>query len=511
MKKFLVGLMLMLGIGCGIKPPIKPPQPPPTQAFAVVTYDYNTGAPVEGVAVSCKADELPQTFTGSTNGDGYIAWDSVRTGYQYACSLTKEGYEDNTVRHDVTVEDPTLYATITKLPPSIPEFPPTLVGRLRITNNCFADDTGCVTPVYEHAGDLFSKYTREPEVAISQLNEVASAGYSGIRLWAVLGGDYWAGREVGPGVSVDYWGKVDSFLRELQLRNLRAVWSMGDIGQLRGTRADYMRALAERDGGAIDFLDCGNEAWQTGEPDPNKLSECVGYYRAAGGQAILTLTSPPGEETRELNDYSIGNAQIFDVHGYRGGNFWDKIRHIFSISYEGRPNKRQGIQSEPFGNGRLVSVTQNKDELDGETMALASIMSALSRQTWVHFSGEGVMLDKGLQTESGFFETPKATALLPKDIATFPVLHHSGGTWASIRILVPPNDNIRVDGAQHPDGRVVQLIYGPSGSYRFQVARTVLGKLCNPATAQCDPVNWIAGSFVDMSFIRGRVFIGQIQ
>lgn len=503
MNRFSVLLLAALASACssGGLPPIQPPQPPPTQTFAVVVKDFVTpDLPVEGVQVNCNAPGV----VGLTNADGYIAFEAL-SNQTYDCTLTKEGYDPNAASHFATPEDPTLNTWIRRTPPP---YQPGLQGTLRIADGCFRDDTGCVNPIYAHAGDAFSRYTRDPDYVRSQLDLVAQQGYQGVRIWAVLGGPYWAGREVGPGVTSDYWGHVDRFLSELRSRNLRAVWSMGDIGQLRGTRADYMASLANVNAvhGAIDFLDCGNEAWQTGEPNPDALSECVGFYR---GTALRTLTSPPGEETHELNAYSIGNADLYDVHGSRDGHFWDKLRHMFSIPYEGKPNKAFGIQSEPWGSGGLVSVTANKSEINDEMSALGAVMSAISRQAWVWFSGEGVVLQKGLETEAGFFTNPRALALLPKDLATYERLHHSGASQSDVRTFAVPSDSVRIDGRTASDGRTVQVIYGPPGTYRVPVVRDFRGRICNPETADCVEVALAKGSTFEVSFNRGRIIIGQ--
>jgi hypothetical protein len=515
LKQILVTLALLFSIACasGGHPPIQPPQPSPEQAFAVVVKDFVTPEiPVNGALVQCHNSDKTSMLTGTTNEDGYISW-MAQSFQTYACSVERQGYEQNFASHYVTPSDATLYVPLTPTPPPSPEHPSPIVGRLRIEGNCFRDDTGCLNPIYAHSGDMFSRYVRDPDYVRGQLDKVAAAGYHGLRVWAVLGGPYWAEREVGPGVTPDYWGKLEAFFSDLKTRNLRAVWSMGDIGQLQGTRRSYMEQLAALDAKhqVVDFLDCGNEAWQTGEPSPAKLAECVSYYQNAGGQALLTLTSPPGEEKPELDAFSIPPADLYDVHGYRGGHFWDKIRHIFSIPYEIRPNKREGIQSEPFGNGGLVSVTENKDELNHEAMALGAAMSAMGRQVWVWFSGEGVILQRGLETQQGFDQSPKVVALLPKDLSTFPVLHHSGSTWASIRVLVPPRDDVRIDGAQSPDGRTVQIIYGPPGGYNFRVAHNFTGKMCNPADASCVEVRFVAGDTVNIAFDRGRILIGELR
>ncbi len=515
MKKFLLFVLIpVLLAGCGSGGGGgRPPDPPtrPTQAFAIVVKDFvRPEVPVAGVSVQCE----PEVLRGTTNEDGYVAF-TATSNIVYNCTFEKEGYETGAAAHYLTPDSPELYVPLTAVAPPRPEPTPTpspLVGRLRIEGSCYRDDTGCVNPLYAHSGDMFSRFTRDPDYVRGQLDKVAGAGYHGVRFWTILGGNYWRGREVGPNVTPDYWGQLNAFLDELALRKLRAVFSLGDIGQLGGSRQSYMGGVVSADGDSrvIDFIDCGNEAFITGESDPQKLSECVSYYRNAGGTALLTLTSSPTELKEDIDKYSIPPADAFDVHGYRGGNFWDKFRHIFSISYEAKPAKRLGIQSEPFGNGGLVSVTSNKDQLNEEAMAAGAVMSYISRQAWVWFSGEGVILQRGLETQFGFASSPKAVALLPKDITTFPLIHHSGTSWAGVRLLVPPRDDVRIDGVQNGN-RAVQLIYGPNGTYNFQVTKDFVGKLCNPGTGECEDVDWQGGLRVNIGFDRARLLIGEIR
>jgi hypothetical protein len=365
--------------------------------------------------------------------------------------------------------------------------------------------------VYAHAGNLFSLYTRDEHRARSELDDVAAAGYRGVRVWSTLGGAYWVGDHVGPDVTPDYWTKVRGFALELQARGLRAVWSQGDVGQLRDRRA-YMTRLAQLDtelGGFIDFIDCGNEAWQTGEPDPQRLAQCVGYYQSAGGQAIRSLTSPPGETKALLDEYSIPPAQVWDVHSWRDGHSWDKRRHIFSISYEGKPRLRYGINSEPPGNGALVSASENKQELDDEAVALLGVAGAMSRQAYVWFSGEGVKIRAGLKTEAGFWSTPRAVALLPREVMAWPLLHHSGDRFRGQRIVAAVGE-VRVDCAQSGP-QFVCTIDGPRGDYRLPVEKSFTGQLCDVGPGTCEDVARNAGERLPASFTRGRLFMGRVH
>lgn len=503
----LCGLLSLTGCATGgSKPPVVTPQPPPSPTFDTIgffVHDLTTpGIGLSGALVTCGGLE-PK----ATNPDGSVHFDAP-VG-QLTCLVSHDAYDRREVSGVVGTDrlvDVWLHRIFA------PAFSDQArVGRLRLTPNGFADDSGPVLPLYAHAGDLFSLFTRDPVRAGAELDDVAEADYQGVRTWGTLGGDYWAGRHVGPDRTPDYWGHVRRFGEALRARGLRAVWSQGDVGQI--SRQPYMAQLAQIDnelGGFIDFIDCGNEAWQTGEPDPNRLATCVGYYQAAGGRAIRSLTSPPGEGKEELDRYSIPPAQVYDVHTYRDGHSWDKRRHIFSIPYEGKPRLQFGIGSEGPGNGALVSVTDNKHELDHEAMPLLAVTSMYSRQAFVWFSGEGVKINRGLKTEAGFWTTPTAVKWLPRDLMGFATLHHGGSSWSSVRVLAATGEG-RADCRTSTDGRFACTLDGPPGTYAFPVERAFAGQLCNPGDSSCVDVSHQRGDQLRVTFIRGRVLVGQVR
>lgn len=527
--RYVVALLAVVAMACGPIPVPQPPDPPPqvqVAALAVVVSDAATGARLQGASVRVHTGE-----TGTTDAEGYVEWKELPLG-ERGIDVSLDGYDsafaearpfDSNTQVRVTLKKVPLPPEPEPSPTPTPEHPSPLVGHLRILSGCFADDTGCVLPMYAHAGDFFSAYVRNRTRVQQQLDALAQAGYHGIRFWTVLGcgawqspcpsGTYWVGREVGPEVTPEFEGQLEAFTRELVVRKLRGVVSQGDIGQVRDRRS-LMSTLARVEARVgvpvFDWVDCGNEAWQTGEPSPSALAQCVGYYRQAGGKALLTLTSPPSEEKVDLDAFSIDPAQAFDVHSYRGGHWYDKRRHIFSIRYEGNPMRAFGIGSEPPGNGELVSASSNKEELDGEAVAALGVTSALARQAWVWFSGEGVKLNRGLENESGFVETPRAYRWLPKDVASFGTLHHSGDSWRGTRIVAIEGET-RVDGRLSSDGRFVYTIDGPSGTHHLRVERGFTAQLCNPGTGACETVTRKAGETLDVALNRARILVGRLQ
>lgn len=452
----------------------------------------------------------------------------------HGCFLVAEEGGGGPVRADRCYDAPGPWETFT---PSAPlagspapatPAPGALIGRLRLRDGIvYADDTGPVLPTYAHAGDLFSVWVRDRARAIGQLDAIAAAGYHGVRTWLTLGcgpgtsagcasGAYWRGREVGPDVTPQYWPEVGAFFEALASRHLRLVASQGDVGQLRDRRAYMVQLRTQHDAQpVIDWLDCGNEAWQTGEPDPARLAQCVGYYGA--GASLRTLTDAPLYGTgvpvpEQFNRFSIPPADAFDVHSFRGGRSWDKRRHIWGYTYcgEGCPDKKTGINSEPPGGGVRVSAIEHREEMDDEAVALLALASHLGRQAFVWFSGEGVILDAGLQGEPGFTAVPRAVALLPRDVYTYRTSHHSGATFRGIRVLEPQGE-VRIDGRQADDGRFAYTIDGPAGSYRLRVSRAFSGRLCDPGAGTCQDVSARAGDALPVTFTRGRLLVGRLQ
>lgn len=350
-----------------------------------------------------------------------------------------------------------------------------LVGPLRIASDrsAFIDDTGPVLPVLCHLGDGLSRWTRDPGGVSTLLDDIAAAGYDGVRTWTVLGGSsYWNGREVGPMYQSNYFDHVSAFAGALRQRGLRWLVSQGDAMRLLPTtpeRQAFMRALAELlDLELVAGVDAGNEALWNGEDDPAKMRAAVDAFRAVLPCAVWSLTSPGSEENTDLDTFS---GSVFDVHGYRDNRAWDKIRHIFSIGYEGKPAARLGIQSEPFGYGHLVSASANKHELTTGVMQLACAVSLMARQAWVYFSGPGVKSDAGqrLQDMPGFRETCAMRDALPRDLMTFGALVHGGASQRGRRVFaVPSDDPTRADHAIHADGRFVMAAYGPSWKGVYQ-------------------------------------------
>lgn len=405
---------------------------------------------------------------------------------------------------------PTIYHAMNDLwgtPIPQPVHPAPLVGRLRLDGSAFADDTGLVLPIWCHAGDLFALWTQDQVRAGQELDSIAQVGYHGLRVWTVLQGPYWAekGRDVNPTVTPRYWDHWRAFCGACAGRGLRLIVSQGDLLRYAPDwpgREAFMSALADDPNGVSAIVDAGNETWQNGEADPDRLAMVIHAYTTAGGRALYTLTSPAGDGDQV---YDRAPADLWDRHVDRSGHWWDKLRHVFNLGYEthrGHP----AIQSEPWGPGELVSVTNFKEEIDAEVCVLGAILATLTRQAWVYFSGEGVSIRRGLATEIGFASVPAALAALPQDVMRW-TAHHSGDTWAHRRVFRTDEPGVRIDGAQANDGRFVYVAYGPSGLHVLRVERPC--DITSTGTGETWTLD--AGATVTLNWTRGRVLQGRLR
>lgn len=309
-------------------------------------------------------------------------------------------------------------------------------------------------PVVCHYGDGLSQLIRHPSRVERHLGDVLSSGYDAVRTWTVLGHPgFWKGREVGPLVQGEqYWEAVRLFAQLLQRLGLRWLVSQGDLCLVIPRQADrvaFMRRLGETlapFGPLVLGVDAGNEAWQNGESNPDALRQLVDAFRWGSQTPIWSLTDGAGQETRdELLRYA---GSVVDVHGYRGGRWWDKVRHIFTVAYETVP-EWSIVQSEPFGPGPLVSVTEHKEELTLEVMQVAQMMASMTGQVWTYFSSSGIIADDWV------WPVP-----VIRGVVSGGQLLHGGTRWAAKRIFEAVEEN-RADHVLRADGWWACLIYGP--------------------------------------------------
>jgi hypothetical protein len=331
--------------------------------------------------------------------------------------------------------------------------------------------------IFNHFGDALSRFFRDPAGVAAELDLIKSRGYAGIRFWTTLGGDsdYWRGRGVGPfeADTPNYWEGVKAFLTLVRDKGLVVHLSQGDVRQnvIRDRRDFAYRMCDVATEVGVDVIaafEGANESRDTGEQDENRLAQFVGWFvERCPSVKVRGLSAFTGTEDVEvINRFSKSPSTIFFVHSYRGGRWWDKVRHIFSFQYEGDPEKRLGWQGEPAGPGRLVSAIDNRDELDADALSLMAAISLVTRQQWVYFSGPGVISNhpngERFEHMPGFSEVPRVVSMLPADVMRYDLLIHGGeASWGAVAPFLASGENRSDCAIYRPDGRFACVIYGP--------------------------------------------------
>jgi len=363
-----------------------------------------------------------------------------------------------------------------ELPP-VPAHPDPLVGQLRIESGAYVDDTGPRLPVFLHLGDLIGHgLVRGVDAILPALDQAAAWGYHGIRSWWQL--HLTTGKWL-RGPTEDGWNPLNDRQRFREILAAAAerglAWHLA-AGGTRGLSEDRERelfaclsdAIADVGPRHIALLEGINEARDTArDPTPEAVAKVLRPLRERFPEVLCALSAYTGHEDRVLLDQWTPHwMQHYQVHGFRDGRAHDKIRHIFSLGYdgEGTPTRRLGWQGEPWGPGRIVSAQANHHEIDADVMILGACMAAMARQAWVVMSGPGVVYtDEPLEAMPGIAETPAILRALPQDLMRFATLGHSGDSRRGTRLHAVRGDrpNVREDYAIATDGRYLAIQYGP--------------------------------------------------
>lgn len=398
-----------------------------------------------------------------------------------------------------------------------------LHGQLRLRETHYFDDKGKVLPILCHAGTLFSLFTRDREWAESEAQTIAQAGYQGVRVWMWLSGDYWVrlGRTVGPST----WERqVPAFCDMLQRNDLRLLCSLGDMP--RAESPDRWPGTMRRLAGLLKpfapltiGVDAGNEAWNQTSWTALEMRPALHEFLKVYGVHLRSLTDSPEDD---LSKYHTALATVTDVHNYRAGRMPDKIRHIFSMGWEGHPPRKLGILSEPWGapttqQGGLVSVTEHPDEIDDEAVGLQTAQGLIFGWAFTFMSSAGVSIRKRgeFETQPGFRSAPAVAEALPADVMTWRTWTHGGDSQRGKRALVADSrDNgLRCDHAYGPDGQVAIVCYGDKDrTTRPNVERGLSGRWLDCKTGEYGPPRIaVAGSRLAMPPARhGAVFVGKL-
>ena len=389
-----------------------------------------------------------------------------------------------------------------------------ITGQLRITGSGFADDVGPVLPVGIHLGDAFSRYTREPDKAIEAVEAARAVGYQLVQFWLNLGtggGEaYWAGKEIGPEITPDYWGQLGAWSDELDRIGIKGIYCVGDFELRSMSHEDFAEQLggllASRDTAGL--VIAGNEAWQTGADSIADLERFVEAFRGACPDVPITTTSPPSEHCDDIAAWCGGD--YYAIHGYRGGEDHDRIRHVFSVPWEGKPPAPFGYQDEPTGPGDAVSVKaahcyEGRD-VDACHMAALALQSLICDQGFNFFCGDGVCLEGDVTRWAGFAEVPRAVSWLPMDLMGWPAPFHFGDSQGHVRIFRPSaGKEVRFDMRAAEDGRLVGLLYGDESRASVVCVRPCEIEVLNLDGAIVVPARGFAeGDALEVEFVRSQ-------
>jgi len=379
--------------------------------------------------------------------------------------------------------EPGGYETFTADPP-ISFFSPVeslIKGQLRIDEAGFVDDEdNRILPIGLHVGDLFSVFVRDPTKAERIIKAGQEAGYPFIHFWMNLGtlGDYWSGRECGPGYTQDFWGQLSRLGDLLDKYGMKGGYNLGDYKLWSGNHEEFFRELGRhlrgREHKTAAYVFGGNEAWQTGANSKEEISDALECFTAECSTVIVTTTAPPTEHANDIAAWCGGD--FYAIHGYRGAEDHDRIRHIFSCPWEGHPPSKYGIQDEPTGPGDEVSVKPSHcydgRDVDSNHMCALAVQSLMCDQGFNYFCGAGVKSDSDITTYPGFYEVPVAKNIVPIDIMGWPGVFHFGASQSGNRVFSPcAEDTLRFDHRISHEGRIFGIFYGDQGHTRTRCER----------------------------------------
>ena len=392
-------------------------------------------------------------------------------------------YPDGTVKleqsyfNDVPVNEPGGYETFISDPPLASSQLPSLIqGQLRISEAGWCDDVKPIHPVGLHLGDIFSKFTRNPDHAESLVKLARDNGYPFIHFWmnlGTLGGDYWSGRECGPGFTPDFWHQLGKFGDLLDKYGIKGGYNLGDYALWPGqSHKEFFGELGRHLRGRVNqtaaYVFGGNEAWQTGAGSKEEILDALSEFTSENVTVPVTTTSPVDESTESIAEWCGGD--FFAIHGWRDGEDHDRIRHIFSIDWEGHPPSTHGIQDEPTGPGDEVSVKAyhcyHGRDVDTNHMCALAVQSLMCNQGFNYFCSEGVKSDslEKLQQRAGFHEVGRVSQIVPIDIMAWPKPFHFGSSQSHVRVFSPVRgDTLRFDHRVSHDGRLFGLFYSDKG------------------------------------------------
>jgi hypothetical protein len=368
-------------------------------------------------------------------------------------------------------------------PAATPPLPP-IQGQLGVDGMAFRDDTGRRVPLFCHAGDLimlFVEGRERQDRALEQrvhhaFTDLRDHGYSGLRSWWSI---RWSGQEH------RYWGNrrlnpSDDTHRQLIAECLRigsedyglrwhlALGSAEDVPAQQMTEAwHWMAEVVAAHPQWFALIEGLNEAYHTGEPNPDVVEKWVNICRNRNPTVLHALSAADGaggsEEKDELAKWTPDWQQLYLVHASRANNWGDQTRHAFSTGYKRAP-RRLGWSGEPPGmqwNGFTRVSSMNHPEQWTNLpwrYALYLAQTAIARQVPTYMCSHGVWLEGRFRDAPGFDLAPRLISDLPPDVMAYDEIFHGGETHQSRRVIEAPY-HCRADHVKKATGECVIAVY----------------------------------------------------
>lgn len=405
--------------------------------------------------------------------------------------------------------------------------PSPLVGVIGVNGTEYVDANGSCYPLGVHFGDGFLCMTEGRDVE-PMLDTFTELGYHFDRSWITLmynkqgyPGHFWGTRGCSPRVTPNYFNWLRRWIEMHIDRKLKMHLSMGDLNNVpRNELFDLYTNLSNlvRIYGEEHFFLPGevNESFATFQNGtPEYINELVSIIRRDNPNVLLALTACGGYVPPEiLKDFTPSWQKIYYKHGYRDGEWWDKIRHYFSDGYEyyGKLLRPVGADHEPLGWGKYVSATAGMGDIDANVLSLCAVASVITRQSFVYFCSPGIKWeDQDFNAAPGFHTIPRLVAMLPKGLGKG-ILHHSGTRWMGTRVFSAVNE-FRVDGSiNEATGEGAYVCYGPGNRIKLPVNRSFDGQIINPETLEVSNISARSGeNLPEIGYNKGFVITVKLK
>lgn len=557
MKRYRYFLMLgpllasmFVGACSTVRPPVvtPPTDPPPPVCDYRDTHIYTldeVSRPIVGVRIT-------QPSTGrvdTSDGAGY--------SHRPACGSEVYHFElDGWVPLEVDlaggIEPHRVHLTrITPEPPPLPTHPDPVVGAIwSDRNGCFGDDNGCRVFTLWHYGDAVGRCAAGGmDSVVADFDAGAANGMHVIRMWGHIrvGGWPLSGTPASTGWDLIHDPVTYRCLVEVTNaaaeRGMRVTYESGGIDRLntdqeRALMGQFNRAAHEAGAWKVAWFAPVNEPGSThatsddnGDNTPGHLKMLVDIART-GTPTLWHIGGTDNEKWDDPRDrfsqkFYTHPDQLFGYyHGTRALDWLAKIRRPFTWEYETRrPDGsilpagfiRKWVDGEPFGlpcSGpplQYVSVVENCYEVDAELIALSVAIKTFRGMSGL-MSGNGVRRYQSWDRVVGWREVPWLVRQIPRDVAAWTWIHHSGESHRDKRVLAAQGE-VRIDGARHADGRFAYVIYGKKNgaTAQLRIDRSFTGQLCDAVQMICEAVSGQAGGTFSVPFTKGRLFVGRAQ